>query len=400
MTTSAEKIGAALARAVKGTAAKLATSTDGAAKAGTAMYRTNIKDVPKVEGLKRDDGWIDMQVQFLIDKTSAGADHVVGWTVLKPGASHERHLHRNCDEFFIVLTGKGHIYHRARARTVRRRRRGLLPARLLARLQQHLERGRRAGVGLDGRRLDRCVRLPGAAGARMSTADDPRIRRGMTAQFAARRARIAAGERPLGWKVGFGAPASMQKLAIDAPLVGFLMHSARIASGGTASLKGWVKPVAEAEIAVHIGRDLGAGADRATAAAAIAAFSPAIELADVDVPPEDVAAILAGNIFQRHVVLGRSDTSRAGGDTAGVSGRIFRRGTETARTDQPEAATGNLVDIVRHVVDLLAAFGEGLKAGDVIMTGSITPPIFIEPDEDAIAFELDPIGGVSVQFRH
>ena len=73
------------------------------------MYRTNIKDVPKVEGLKREDGWIDMQVQFLIDKKSAGTNHVVGWTVLRPGASHERHLHRNCDEFFIVLKGRGHI---------------------------------------------------------------------------------------------------------------------------------------------------------------------------------------------------------------------------------------------------------------------------------------------------
>jgi mannose-6-phosphate isomerase-like protein (cupin superfamily) len=73
------------------------------------MYRTNIKDVPKVEGLSRKDGWIDMQVQFLIDKKTAGANHVVGWTVLKPGASHEAHLHRNCDEFFIVLKGKGVI---------------------------------------------------------------------------------------------------------------------------------------------------------------------------------------------------------------------------------------------------------------------------------------------------
>jgi mannose-6-phosphate isomerase-like protein (cupin superfamily) len=34
---------------------------------------------------------------------------VVGWTVLKPGASHECHRHLNCDEFFIVLKGKGHI---------------------------------------------------------------------------------------------------------------------------------------------------------------------------------------------------------------------------------------------------------------------------------------------------
>ena len=75
----------------------------------TEMYRTNLKDVPKVEGLSRKDGWIDMQVQFLIDKTTAGTDNVVGWTVLKPGASHEAHLHRNCDEFFIVLKGRGHI---------------------------------------------------------------------------------------------------------------------------------------------------------------------------------------------------------------------------------------------------------------------------------------------------
>ena len=51
----------------------------------SGMYRTNIKDVPKVEGLKREDGWMDMQVQFLIDKKSVGANHVVGWTVLRPG---------------------------------------------------------------------------------------------------------------------------------------------------------------------------------------------------------------------------------------------------------------------------------------------------------------------------
>ena len=73
-------------------------------------YRTNLRQVPTVEGLKRDDGWVDMQVQFLIDKKSAGADHVVGWTVLKPGARHENHRHHNCDEFFIVLKGHGMIY--------------------------------------------------------------------------------------------------------------------------------------------------------------------------------------------------------------------------------------------------------------------------------------------------
>ena len=89
MKTTTERIGAALAKAVKKTAAKMTPAKD-----GTAMYRTNLRHVPKVEGLARKDGWVDMQVQFLIDKKSAGADHVVGWTVLKPGARHERQAQR------------------------------------------------------------------------------------------------------------------------------------------------------------------------------------------------------------------------------------------------------------------------------------------------------------------
>ena len=105
-----EKLGYALGKAVKGTKDKVVQERAEERMKGSPMYRTNMRDVPKVEGLQRKDGWVDMQVQFLIDKKSAGADHVVGWTVLKPGARHERHLHRNCDEFFIVLKGHGHIY--------------------------------------------------------------------------------------------------------------------------------------------------------------------------------------------------------------------------------------------------------------------------------------------------
>jgi len=54
---------------------------------------------------------------------------------------------------------------------------------------------------------------------------------------------------------------------------------------------------------------------------------------------------------------------------------------------------------VRHVADVLAGFGERLRAGEIIITGSVVPPLAIEPDEDGIAFELDPVGGVSVRFR-
>ena len=74
-------------------------------------YRTRIEDIPLERGLREDEGWIDMRVQFLIDARTAGADElVVGRTVLPPGARHERHRHPNCDEFLVVLGGHGEIY--------------------------------------------------------------------------------------------------------------------------------------------------------------------------------------------------------------------------------------------------------------------------------------------------
>src|SRR6478752_609894 len=168
------------------------------------------------------------------------------------------------------------------------------------------------------------------AGVTMKLWEDPRVVRGMQAQLAARRKRLDAGDQPLGWKVGFGAPAMLQLLNISAPLVGFLTRNARVQSGGSVSFAGWSKPVLEPEIAAC---------------------------------------------------------------------RIIRRGAETARTTDPQANTGEWIGIVRHVADVLAAFGERLRAGEIIITGSVVPPLAIEPDEDAIAFEVDPIGGITVRFE-
>jgi 2-keto-4-pentenoate hydratase len=233
----------------------------------------------------------------------------------------------------------------------------------------------------------------------MSTAsDDPRIARGMKEQLDRRRRLIAAGAKPLGWKVGFGAPASMAKLAISGPLVGFMLDSNLLPSGTALPLAGWIKPLAEPEIAIEMGSDLPGGASAAAAAAAIGALGPAIELADATSPPEDVVQILAENIFHRHVILGPRARSRAGGAIDGLRGRIVRRGAAVAEVSDLESNTGKLVDIVRRVADLLASSGERLCAGDIIIAGSVIPPIMLAPDEDDdIEFVLEPIG--AVRFR-
>jgi len=228
--------------------------------------------------------------------------------------------------------------------------------------------------------------------------EDPRVIRGMRAQLVLRQRRLAAGDRPLGWKVGFGAPAALAQLGIAGPLIGFLTQHARLASGATVSLAGWAKAMAEPEIAVHIGRDVPGGADAATAAAAIAGISPAIELADVDAPPQDPEDILGRNIYQRHVVLAGTGPARAGGSAAGLACRVTRNGKEFAMTSDPQANTGEWLTIVRHVADVLAACGETLRAGEIIITGSVVPPLMLEPGEREVGFEVTPLGSVAVRF--
>jgi len=230
--------------------------------------------------------------------------------------------------------------------------------------------------------------------------EDPRISRGMTAQFERRRELLAAGHKPLGWKLAFGAPAALQRLHTNAPLVGFLMQSALIPSGSSISIADWKKPAAEPEIAVHLGKDLPAGANRDTAKSAIAGLGPAIELADVDHPSDDVEGTLTRNIYQRHIILGRSDAARAGGLLDGLTGRVLRNGLEIANVSNPQALqelTGDLLDIVRHVANLLAVFGETLQAGQIIIAGSIIPPLWIAPGEE-ILFNLAPVDTISIRF--
>lgn len=226
--------------------------------------------------------------------------------------------------------------------------------------------------------------------------DDPRLARGMADQMKLRRSALAGGARPIGWKVGFGAPAGLAKLKIAAPIIGFLLDRNVVASGGTAAISRFAMPVAEPEIAVEIGTDLPGGGDEAAAAAAIAALGPAIELADFS-PLDDPEPILSGNIFHRHVIFGPRQP-RPKGDTTGLVSTVLRDGTSVPAPEDVTANTGGLVSIVRHVADTLAALGETLRAGDVIIAGSITPPLVLNKEDRLLAHQLAPIGEVTVRF--
>jgi 2-keto-4-pentenoate hydratase len=212
-------------------------------------------------------------------------------------------------------------------------------------------------------------------------AADPRVRRGMDAQLELRRERLAAGDAPLGWKVGFGTPEAFEKLDTSAPLVGFLLRSALVPSGSAYSIDGFGHPALEPEVAVRVGEG-----------AVPVALGPAFEIADVE-PTSDVERILAGDIFQRGVVVGPM-AERASLEAASA---LVTVNGEEMRVGDPQALPGAIPDVIAHVSDLLPEFGERLRPGDVVITGSIVPPIQVEPG-DRVEYELDGIGSVSISF--
>lgn len=231
--------------------------------------------------------------------------------------------------------------------------------------------------------------------ATASLAADPRVVRGMRAQLGVRRERLASGERSLGWKLGFGGAPAMERLSIAAPLVGFLLASGLEEPGASVPIGDWANPALESEVAVHLARDLPPAADEGTLREAIAGIGPAFELVDVDPPPEDVEEILTGNIFQRGCVLGPPSGRRS---LEGVTGRVSVNGAEPTVVEDPEELTGELLRLVRHTADVLAAFGETPRAGEVLIMGAILPFLRVSPG-DRVDYELDPVGALSIRFE-
>jgi 2-keto-4-pentenoate hydratase len=227
----------------------------------------------------------------------------------------------------------------------------------------------------------------------MATAvwEDERVVRGMGAHLQAGRAK---GAKRIGWKMGLGLPAAMERLGTTGALVAELQETTLLESGATLSVDGWERPVFEPEVCVFFGADVEPVGDRAAAEAAITAIAPAIEMVDLPSPPSDPGKVLEGGFAHRAVIVG---AQRPGFDLTGLATTVTANGEPFASEDDPEGAVGgDILGLVRHAADYLGAFGERLGAGEFLITGStIAPPPQVEAGQHLV-FELAGVGSVEV----
>lgn len=221
--------------------------------------------------------------------------------------------------------------------------------------------------------------------------------RGMRAQLSAWRQRLALGERRIGWKMGYMDSAVRARLGLPHPLVGFLTSGRLIPDGGVLRYAPQARLLAESEVALRLGRDLAPGCSPRSAADAIDAVAPAMEIVDVAQPLEDMTEILAGNLFHAAVALGTPRVVRNRGSLPDVTGGLWVNATQQGAVD-PASVLQNPGALLAQVADLLDHFGVGLRAGDWIITGSVVKPWRVQAG-DEVMVDLGALGQVALRIE-
>jgi 2-keto-4-pentenoate hydratase len=217
---------------------------------------------------------------------------------------------------------------------------------------------------------------------------DPRVAAGLERQLVAWRTLVEGGTARVGWKIGLNAPPIMERLELRHPAIGFLTAATVVDSGGSHSLAGAANPLVEPEVAIELRRDVGPGAEVDEALAAIESLGPALEVVDIPGPPEDLEAVVAGNIFHRGVVFGATRQDAA---VSGAEASLQVDGEERERTP----VRTDLAETIRVVADLLGAAGELLVAGDRIIAGALTTPVEVAPRSE-VRLDMGPLGRVEL----
>jgi 2-oxopent-4-enoate hydratase len=213
--------------------------------------------------------------------------------------------------------------------------------------------------------------------------------------------RLAAGERRVGWKIGLTSKAMQRQLGVDQPDFGPLLDRMEVGDGGECRLSDLIAPRVEGEIAFRLDSDLGgAGLSTADVLAASEAVLPALEIIDSRVADWRIALAdtVADHASAARFVVGAPGCPPDQIDIAGAQLVLRRDGDEVER-GSGAAVLGHPANAVAWLAGTLARFGEGLRAGDVILAGALHAAIPAEPGTEVEADFGAPLGSVRVRFE-
>ena len=203
----------------------------------------------------------------------------------------------------------------------------------------------------------------------------------------------------IGWKVAATSAASQAVLGVDGPLAGAMHARFEYEPGQAISLAGQTMRVAEPEFAFRMGRPVAPGTSADDVLDAVESLHVAVEIPDTrytDLGAVDGLQILADGACTGSFVLGpRVDEWRqldlaSHAVTIDVNGSRFSAGSGAAALGDPRTS-------LCWLADELARFDLELRRGDIVTTGTASPPAPIAPGDTVVA-EITGRARLSVDF--
>ena len=202
-------------------------------------------------------------------------------------------------------------------------------------------------------------------------ADRERYAAGMAAQLAALHATLARGTPRRGWKVGLNVPEILRTLRLRHSGVGWLNGGREYRSGDVVAAAAGSVLHAEPELCLRLGAAIAPDASADAAAASITGIAPALELVDYALPRTDLDTIVAHSMFHHGFVVGGWHPPDAALDL-GRQWPLIEVDGVAAGEPRSDLVPQHLGEIVVFVASFLHAFGESLRADDLILSGSYT----------------------------
>ena len=196
---------------------------------------------------------------------------------------------------------------------------------------------------------------------------------------------------PAGFKIGATTAAMQTYLGLPGPIAGFMLEADLHGDGSTLAYAGFLRPGVECELAVHLAHDIPPGpCTRAAAMAAVGGLMAGIELVEnryADLGAFGTPSLVADRAFHACAVLGAPYEDWRTLDLLTLRGTISKDGMPWGEGLGRELLGDPMLALAWLAGSAeIAAFG-GLRAGQVVMLGSVTLPLWLDgPCTITVAF--------------
>jgi len=205
-------------------------------------------------------------------------------------------------------------------------------------------------------------------------------------------------ERVIGWKVGLTSTALQETYGVSEPVLGFMLASGVFSSGAAVPVSRFVSLAVEVEIAFLLKADCaGPGVTAASALLAVEGAMPSFELVDFRFAgkPRGID-VIADGVLTNAIVLGQPLVPVTGLDLA-LEGVVFEQNGQVVATNTAAEVMGNPLNSLAWLANNLGRMGRGLRAGDIVLTGSISKVLRPKAGESVRA-SFTRLGSVACRF--